>query len=79
MRFSKKNLFFTVGGRHGTDRKTDRQARVSYHIEVRTLYARHIFREYHVPGGIFAHHAAYHLPRCVAQFGVVGTIRQKQY
>ena len=33
------------GGRRGTERNLDRQERVLFHIEVRTLYARRMFRE----------------------------------
>ena len=36
-----------VGGRRGTECKTDRQNEYSIHMEVRTLYARRMFREKH--------------------------------
>ena len=34
-----------VGGRRGTDRNLARQNEYSIHMEVRTLYARRMFRE----------------------------------
>ena len=34
-----------VGGRRGTGRKTERTNEYSIHMEVRTLYARRMFRE----------------------------------
>ena len=44
-----KTRVFSAGGRHGTDRKSDRksdrQIEYSYHIQVRTLNARRMFRE----------------------------------
>ena len=40
-RFSKSTFFFQPG----TDRKSARQIEYSYHIEVRTLNARRMFRE----------------------------------
>ena len=40
-----KARFFSAGGRHGRDRKSARQIEYSYHMEVRTLNARRMFRE----------------------------------
>ena len=42
---TKSTCFFSAAGRRGTDRKTDRTEWVLFHIEVRTLYARRMFRE----------------------------------
>ena len=38
-------LVFSVGQRRGTGRNTARQNEYSYHMEVRTLNARRMFRE----------------------------------
>ena len=40
-----KTRVFSSAGRRATERKRERQPRVSYHIKARTLYARRIFRE----------------------------------
>jgi hypothetical protein len=40
-----KARFFSAGGRHGTEGNSARQIEFSYHIEVRTLNARRMFRE----------------------------------
>ena len=40
-----KARFFSAGGHHGTEGKRERQIEFSYHIEVRTLNARRMFRE----------------------------------
>ena len=40
-----KHRVFTAGGRHATEGNLERQDRILYHMEVRTLYARRMFRE----------------------------------
>ena len=44
--FSKSMCFFSRGTPRATQRNTDATWRVLYHIVVRTLYARRMFREY---------------------------------
>ena len=43
--FQNKHVFFSAGGRHGREGKSARHIEFSYHMEVRTLSARRMFRE----------------------------------
>ena len=40
-----KNIFFSAGGRRATGQNSARQIEYSYHMEVRTLHARRMFRQ----------------------------------